>query len=104
MSFKGHSPSSVFYVKAIYRGLGEKMDFWLLFEKPIRGFRSKEAKEIPKNRPEEDREVDQRDPWLVFHVKLLEGEAPGMLDDDPAENVEDDADRNPNGPGDEGFY
>ena len=103
MSLKGHSPSSVFYVKAIYRGQGKKIDFWLLFKKSIRGFRSKEAKEISKNRPEKDRDVNQGDPRLAFHVKLLEGEAPRMLDDDPAKNVEDDADKDPDGPGDEGF-
>ena len=79
------------------------MDFWLLFKKSIRGFRSKEAKEKPENRPKEDRDVDQRDPWLVFHVKLLEGEVTRMLDDDPAENVKDDANGNPDAPGEEGF-
>ncbi len=48
-----------------------------------------------------DGEVDQGDPGLVVHIELLEGQAPGVFDDDPGEDVKDDGDPRPNGAGDQ---
>ena len=33
-------------------------------------------------------QIDQRDPGLVIHVELLEGQGPGVLDEHPADHVD----------------
>ena len=51
--------------------------------------------EISDHGGNEHRKINERDPGLVIDVELLESKAPRMLDEDPADKVDHDADACP---------
>ena len=55
------------------------------------------------DRAKKDGDVNQRDPRLIVDVKALECQTPRVLDDDPTEQIKNNADAAPDCAGDERF-